>query len=477
MKKVLFTVAALGLAAGLATSASALELKVKGGYLVEGYSVSNSLGRFAPGSNGNGFGTAMATTTDPNSTVPTSEGSTASWFMHKFTINADMIVNDAISIKSRIRLVDWSTIWGSQDDTSVGNGANFAVKRLWMVYKSSVGQWEIGRRPAGAWENEFVNTSTRGDRIMWKSGKMFGDNFSMYAFYQKITEGDAYYQTQSNSYEVVRTDGGVQVVGLDPSYAGTSSDLDNDYYEVYAAFTGYGKTSIAAGYKRDNSKDVSGGWSTEVMRIKGYGQYPLTDMFGLEFEFDYIFGDKDMNNAAQTSYDISGMAFMADFDMNFGAASANFTYFYISGDDDATDTDLDAYSVGGGTGADFEPLYILTGTQTGLLNNDSGSINAAGVAARTAGVHGLVASADFQASEKLGFHGALGWGQAASERPGYDSDYGFEFDAGASYKLLDNLTYNLHFGWMSTGDFFKMGDPLASTNDITLLYNNLNMSF
>ncbi len=477
MKKVLSAVAALGLAAGIATSASALELKVKGGYLVEGYSVSNSLGRFMPGSNGSGAGTAMATSVNPFSKVPGTKGDDARWFMHKFTIDATLKVNDAVSIKSRVRLIDWSTVWGSQDDTNVGNGANFAVKRLWMVYKSGIGQWEIGRRPAGAWEGNFVNNSTRADRIMWKSGKMLGDQFSMYAFYQKTTEGDAYYNTEADSYAVVTQRGDTALVAINPRYAGVSDDTDSDYYEVYGAFTGYGKTSLAVGYKRDRTKDFAGGYQVDVMRVKSYGHYPITDMFGMTYEFDYIWGDKDINNTVGTSYDVSGLAFMAAADLNFGAATADFSYFYISGDDNGSDKDLDAYSVAKGTGNDFEPLYILTGTQTGLLNNDSGSINAFGTAARSAGVHGFVAATDFQASEKLGFHGALGYAKSADERAGFDSDYGWEFNAGASYKLLDNLTYNLHFGWLATGDFFKMGDPMAETNDITLLYNNLNMSF
>ncbi|MBU1139592.1 MAG: alginate export family protein [Proteobacteria bacterium] len=436
MKKVFSTVAALGLVAGIATSAAALELKVKGEYLLDGYSVSDGLGI------NNGLGVQMQDNVQP-------EGDTNAWFEHKFQTDADLVINDAITIKSRIRFIDWG-IWGSQDDTDVSDGANLSIRRLWMVYKSPVGIWEIGRRPAGAWENSFVNTATRGDRIMWKSGKMISDTFDMYAFYQKITEEDSYINDNGRDY---------------------------DYYEVYGAFTGYGKTSLAAGYYDNQINDIPGGSTTDRWRIKGYGDYQFTDMLGLEFEFDYINGTTEYNTAGVEDTDISGLAFMADLQANFGAAQANFMYFYISGDDDKNDNDSEAYSVGGGTGADFEPLYVLTGAKVSLLNNDMGSSNDYGKATRTAGAHGLVAAADFQATEKLGLHGAFGWAKAASEMPGYDSDYGYEFDAGASYKLLDNLTYNLHFGYLVTGDFYQMGNAAVDTNDITLLYNNLSMTF
>jgi hypothetical protein len=442
MKKVLSTVAALGLVAGIATSAAALELKVKGDYLVEGYSISKAMGVLG------GNGLALAHTAQDGRTL---QFGTDAYYQHKFTINADLKVNDSITMKTRIRLVDYASIWGKQDDTQVGNGNNFAVKRLWMVYKSPIGQWEIGRRPAGSWESTFVNNGTRADRIMWKSGKVLGDDFNMYAFLQKTEEVDGYV---------------------------ASSNLDNDYYEVYGAYTGYGKTSIGIGYKQDNTDDFDGGFTVETARVKGYGKYPFADAFSLEVEFDYIFGDKDFNNALNTSMDIEGFAFMTAFDANFGAASANLMYFYISGDDNgSTDGESSAYSTSNGTGNDFEPLYILTGTQTSILNNDIGSDNEFGVAARTAGAHAVVASGDYQASEKLAFHGAIGWAQAADEKAGWENDYGYEFDAGASYKLLDNLTYNLHFGYLATGDFFKGANEARETNSVTLWYNNLSMTF
>ncbi|MBU0945042.1 MAG: hypothetical protein KJ804_15185 [Proteobacteria bacterium] len=435
MKKVFSTVAALGLVAGIATSAAALELKVSGEYILDGFSISDGLGINA----GNG----VQMWDDPEN-----EGDRNAWFEHKFQTDADLIVNDNVTIKSRIRFIDWG-IWGSQDDTNVSDGNNFTVRRLWMVYKSPIGNWEIGRRPAGAWENAFVNSGTRADRIMWVN--QLTDTFKMYAFYQKTTETDSY---------------------------GADDGLDYDYYEVYGAFTGYGKTSLAGGYYDNQMNDVPYGSTTDRWRIKGYGDYQFTDMLGLEVEFDYINGQTEYNNSDAEDRDISGFAFMADLQADFGAAKANFMYFYISGDDDATDNDSEAYSVSGGTGADFEPLYILTGAKVSLLNNDMGSDNEYGVAVRTAGAHGFVGAADFQATEKIGLHGALGYAMAAAEMEGFDNDYGWEVDLGASYKLLDNLTYNLHFGYLASGDFFKGNNDLGyDANDVTLLYNNLSMTF
>jgi len=72
--------------------------------------------------------------------------------------------------------------------------------------------------------------------------------------------------------------------------------------------------------------------------------------------------------------------------------------------------------------------------------------------------------------------GAVGWGQA-DEAPGIlDDSYGWEVNLGMAYKLYDNLTYELHFGWWATGDFFELGG-LTETEDVMLLSHHLSMKF
>jgi len=44
------------------------------------------------------------------------------------------------------------------------------------------------------------------------------------------------------------------------------------------------------------------------------------------------------------------------------------------------------------------------------------------------------------------------------------------------YKLMDNLTYNAHFSYLWTGDFFKY-DTNENTQDIYLVAHALSMSF
>ncbi|MDD3815305.1 MAG: hypothetical protein PHZ02_11760 [Desulfocapsaceae bacterium] len=464
MKKILCTVAALGMVAGLAASASALELKIKGDYTVDGFYFDKGMG--AAAYNGYG-GQGVQLATNPGAADTNSDA----WMQHMFNIEAEMIVNDKVSMKSRVRLIDWGTVWGAQDDTDVNNGRNMSIERLWLVYKSPIGTWEIGRRSAGAWGLPFVDSANAGDRIFWSSANLFGEQFSMYAFVQKLWEGEAYVQS-SGDFAMVSDD-----------------DLDSDYLEVAATLKGgWGKATLGYGYSKNNtaiqdtiSIDTNTGatifaygYQTASHRVKGVGQFKIGDNMGFDTEFDYKFGSKDYGTYLQQDMDISQFAFIADFNATVNDLTGHAMYFHTSGDDNAQDTDLESY---GGTGADFEPLYILTGVFGNILNNDQGSTNEWGAKAKTAGVNAVVLTADFAASQDLTLHAAFGYAMADKELPGYDDDYGFEYNVGAAYRLLDNLIYAVHLGYLDTGDFFKLGTKYQDTEPIFLASHHLTMSF
>lgn len=452
MKKTLFTVAALGLAAGIATSASALELKVTGAYTVDGFYFDKGAGA-APFNGADGQGLRLASN-------PGDDTNSDAWLQHMFNMEAEMIVNDKISMKSRIRLIDYATVWGTQDDAEVNNGRNISVERLWLVYKSPIGTWEVGRRSAGAWGLSFVDSADKADRIFWGSGKLFGDVFSGYAFFEKQTEGEAYFAETDN--------------------------MDKDYYEVGVGMKdAWGKATLAYGLKLDNSANedlydtttgaiASLGYETTQNRFKGVGEFKIGSSMGFDTEFDYQWGDKDYNNPLVLDQDISKFAFFADFHGTMDALTGHATYFHTSGDDNSKDDKLENY---GSTGWDFEPLYILTGCFGNILNNDQGDTSVFGVAARKAGVNAYLLSADYDATKDLTLHAAIGYAQADKEPNGYDSDYGMEYNIGAAYKLLDNLIYAVHLGYLDTGDFFKLGHTYKDTNAIFLASHHLTMSF
>lgn len=429
MKKFLSAAVALGMVAGLAATASALELKVKGTYKADGYYISQ-------GNGAAGGGGVFPFNDDTSNALRDGDAKSDSWYQHTFRIDPTLVINDKIQVKSDLRIVDSNTVWGSQDDLDLNDGGNFKVKKLWMTYDSPIGKLEVGRRPAGAWMGGFVNSGSSADRIMWHAPKM--DNFKAYAFLQKKEERDG--------------------------YDGTLSNDDNDYYEVAAGYVAEGTTLwLGVGANRDSSAI-----DDNMIRVKGYGDIALNSTFTLATEFDVKRGDKG-------DVDYDSHAFIISAIGNFGDLSASLHYATISGDNDTDATKNGVYDVNMGTGKDFEPLYILTGSAANILNGDRGA-NLVGTAVRTAGAHAIVGLADFKASEDLTLHGGIGWGKADDAPAGVDDEYGIEVDLGMAYNLYQNLTYELHFGFWSVGDFAKLGG-MTESEDIYLLSHHLTMKF
>lgn len=450
MKKFLSTALALGMVAGLAATASALELKVTGRYVVDGYYIDQ----------GNGAADK------PNMGVWPIEDEWAeadSFYEHTFITNPDLIINDKIMMKSEIRFIDRATVWGGHQETAFGgstspghveDGQDFSVEKAWLVYDSPIGKWEVGRRPAGAWNGAFVNSSNHADRIMWWFPAM--DNFKSYTFLEKQIEQDGYNWDQENN--------------------------DKDYYEVAGGYEAEGvKAWLGLGWMQDQRFDMPelGDSETDMYRFKGYGEFAINETFSMATEWDYKWGEI---TSPGSDIDTEGVAFILSGMGKFGALGASLHYAFISGDDPG-DSDRDAYDATNGMGWDFEPLYIMTGNVTNIANGYRGP-NLVGTSVRESGVHAVVALADYAASEDLTLHAGLGWAQADEAHivlaPGInleaDDEYGWEVDLGLAYKLYANLTYELHFGWWAVGDFAE-ANGLLETEDVLLLSHHLSMKF
>jgi hypothetical protein len=437
MKKVLSTALALGLVAGVASTAVAYDsFSISGYYNVEGIYVNDR--------------------TVLNS-FPGDDAASSSWYQHNFRMFPVLKVNDKVTMKSEVRLAD-DSVWGTTSE-SVAANRDVDIHKLYMEYDSPLGMVRLGRTPAGAWGTSFVDSAGNADRIMLYSNAL-PKPFSLVAFLQKTTEND-----------------GTLTV---------AADKDSDYYELGLGYktdtvTGalaYGYTDNATGKLAANT-----GQQVNTHRIKGHGKVNI-DAIYVESEFDYLFGETDSEVAGAPDVDTDKLAFMLDVGTKMGNLDAGLMYWHLSGDNgDATEN-----SAYGTTGNDFSPLLVAYNTNLSILNPDhmaSGSATAADVAtgAFAAGQHGIALHANFMVSDKLSLNSALGYVQADKELAGWDDEMGWEIDLGASYKLLDNLTYSANFGYLDTGDFF-LGTTTAAataaqmdTEDIYMVMHSLNMTF
>lgn len=419
MKKVLSTVAALGLVMGVAATASALDLSVTGHYSM--------------------LGVALSEADATSGGVQLLESATAAgntWMEHDMRIYPTLKVNDNITMKADIRLLNDEMFDDTQDGTH-----EITANKIYMIYKSPIGTWTMGKTAAGAWGSPFLNNATTGNRIIYQPD--LGDSpFSMKLIHQRNNEAD----------------------GGAGSMNSTAEQDQNQYY----AHVGY-KTdavNLTALYIRTRY----GANDTDKDDIFAQAVLPLGPA-NIVTEIHHGFGDTPGSNAVSRDTWGGMLLVTGKIAENVNAGAIG---FYASGQD-ANSTDDENEMGAAGLGADFEPLYIMTGDNMGILNG-SGGANAVATNAliQESGVKAIGAFADFTASPKLTLHAAVGTGWADETAAGQDDEYGWEFDLGASYKLLDNLTYDLHFGYWAIGDYVK---PLGEPNDVSLVTHSLTMTF
>ena len=452
MKKLISVAAALGLVAGVATTASAMDFSVSGMYQVEGYYLGGS-------ADGSGF-----------NPYDDEAGSSDSAWVHTFLMKPTLKVNDKISMMADIRFLkdtDFGSGAGSASGLGIGDDRDVDIHKIYMEYMSPIGKFRVGRTAAAAWMGAYLNSPTNADRIYFFP-KMDAP-WSSYVFMQKATEND---------------------------WVDGDNDSDNDLYEAAIIYTTK-ETKASLGYDYWNYKSNSDtgvattSYDTQRHRVKGYVKQTFADVW-VEAEVSYDFGDwRDYDDEAVNSdVDVDTLAAMVAVGTSFDNLKVSVLYFYASGDDDLTDNDMEAAFSGAasdGSGDGFNPYYILTGDHTGMLNSDEYADDSL---MATAGVHCIGISADLAVSDKLTLHGALAYAMAADEDgvsdaavllggSKIDDEYGWEVNLGASYKLLDNLTYEARAGYMAAGDFFKdVADNMGTDEeDLMLLSHHLTMTF
>jgi hypothetical protein len=126
----------------------------------------------------------------------------------------------------------------------------------------------------------------------------------------------------------------------------------------------------------------------------------------------------------------------------------------------------------------FDPLMI-TRTKADIMSvkpneTDQFTFNTGKTLAQ-----GFAVSADFHATQSLAFRGVIGItksGMDASMKS-TDFDSSWEANLGVVYKLFNNFSYELHFGFMDTGDIFKKNNAYSDVESIVMISNQLTMSF
>ncbi len=123
----------------------------------------------------------------------------------------------------------------------------------------------------------------------------------------------------------------------------------------------------------------------------------------------------------------------------------------------------------------FHSLYISSEAMDTVLNRDE-SNPLANINQKD--YQSFAIRAAYAPTANITFHTSLGLTDTGNNRHvDYNNRVGWEIDLGLAYKLFNNFAYEVHFGYMDTGELFQESHSYTDVDNITIVVNKLTMSF
>jgi len=448
MKRFWLALLAATLVAGFVVSASAMDVKFSGSYYVLGAHADN-------------WGLNDDEDTDYAS------------YGQRLRLGTEFKIAEGLTLNTRFDALEgrWGQFGTYGQETSRHTGEdddNISFDRAWVTFVAPFGgKFDVGRMNASSWGTVFGNNEFDADMInyRWNSGP-----WELGLKAEKIAEewGD---------------------------FANPEADSDRDNYHAWVK---YKWNSGIAGFKVVYTNDSSGtdavtatgadaGYKAKYFTLQPYAQATFGPVF-VEAEVNYIYGDyRDWEDGVDNE-DADYRAWNAY--VHAKADIQNFyvggLYAYVSGQD----PDDDDYTVGSTGGRSWNPNLILWNEFTNKWAGPLGYVNGANPGAiggqAMTNAHLFQLYAGVKPAPKWDIKAAVSYAMADEESNNvygansvaYDDDeYGWETDLTASYKIYDNLTYTVGFGYLWAGDYWKAADIDNGVDDTYLVMHRLDLVF
>jgi hypothetical protein len=139
----------------------------------------------------------------------------------------------------------------------------------------------------------------------------------------------------------------------------------------------------------------------------------------------------------------------------------------------------DIYSEGSSSKSiSFQSLYISPEAMNTVLNREDSFLNSSVSDINKGHYKGFVIRAAYAPTSSITFHSSFGLTDIMEDtKLDYTDRIGWEVDLGLAYKFLNHFAYEVHFGYMDTGELFRDSSSLNDVDNITIITNKLTMSF
>jgi len=259
----------------------------------------------------------------------------------------------------------------------------------------------------------------------------------------------------------------------------TQADADYDKYSLGAIykFDG-GDAGLLVTYYNDarSSAVGDGDYKGRYYLINPYFKSTFGPVY-VEGEFNWRTGKKVKQETSGTDTDYDGKSAYLMAKVDLGQFYVGAQVAYVQGDDQATTDDES-----GPTGQDYIPCLILFGDDAFYKFNGAIGSGTGNTTSETMSNAILYQGfAGFKPLAKLEVKASLTAATADEKNVSgcnhVSDEYGTEFDVTATYKIYDNLSYMVGFGYLWTGDYYKGSSNATKVDDNYLLMNKLLLTF
>ncbi|MBP9011975.1 MAG: hypothetical protein KBG22_00040 [Smithella sp.] len=446
MKRLWLVLLSLGLVMAFSVSALAVDVKFSGEYYAQGMYL------------------------DRTDVLDASDGSDPStaFFFQRFRLGTDFIVSPCLKLVTRVDIME--RVW-EPDNTGKNSVGTVVAQNIdtdarnvdWDIayinYVSPIGLFQVGYMEDYAWGTVWGNRTT---------GPTTGQ-IKYFVPIGPVTMVFAYAKEDENDYSI--------------QYPGVlAEDIDQDSFRVGPIFNF--KSDAVAGeagvlftydpvrqYRTLPLTPATAPFKQDVYTIQPYFKAKFGPV-AMQGELHYAFGERDYETDLVDDQDINSLSAWLDADANFGMFSVGGSLAYVQGDDDPNEINNQLTG-----GRDWNPCLIMYNnnmfyTWIGpMAGGNNENVDGELTNAIFAQVRGSVTPIP-----ELTAGMSLSYAQA-DEDFGGDNDKGFEVDITGTYKITNNLSYMLGFGYLFTGDFYKGPTGAGEIEDDYVVLNKLTLSF
>ena len=420
MKKFLVVLLALGLIVAFSAPAAATDVKFSGSYYVAGWYNSNQ-------------------------SLQKDAGSSNAFYSQRLRVQTVFQVAEGLKLTTRFDAME--RVWGLEavGSTPGTDEKNIQWERVYVTFNTLGGTFDVGYQSGGTF------------------GTVFGDQVA--GGVPRIK-----YTYVNGPLKVL----GVIEKGEEADIGTTCADKDYDKYIVAPIYKwDGGNAGILIEYLNDaRPSDISDGdYKARWWLLDPYFKATFGPVY-VEGEFFLKTGKKVKMEEAGTDEDYNGKSAYLMVKVDLDKFYVGGQLAWVEGDDLGT-LDKDE---SGWTGQDYNPCLILFGEDAfNKFGGNFGTNSTTNDTMSNAKLYQVFAG--FRPLAKLDTMASFTLAKADQKGTNVDDDYGTEFDITATYKVYDNLSYMVGFGYLWTGDYYKGNSAGNKVDDNYMVMNKLTLTF